>query len=86
MLNPHSNVGPVDLTAVPVDLTARVANADKRYCICDELWSEDDDRPMVECSNKDCPFNGWFHFDCLNQPATWEPPETWFCRRCMAKK
>ena len=29
MLNPHSNVGPVDLTAVPVDLTARVANADK---------------------------------------------------------
>ena len=77
-------VPPAVVPIAPVaPIAPTVVDADKTYCFCNDVWNENDGRAMVECSNETCHYNRWFHFECLNQPDTWKPPNEWYCRRCI---
>ena len=68
-------VPPAVVPIAPVaPIAPTVVDADKTYCFCNDVCNEDDGRAMVECSNETCHYNRWFHFECLYQPDTWEPP------------
>ncbi|KAG9392677.1 PHD-finger family protein [Carpediemonas membranifera] len=56
------------------------------YCYC---GGPDDGQTMYECESTKCPFNRWFHAECLKKrgvPVPGENDDHWLCPTCAGIK
>lgn len=67
------------LTSACFDLN-KLPMADDLYCIC----MKPDSGRMVECSRRTCPYNNWFHYECVGVRK--KPKGDWYCSDCVSKQ
>ena len=58
-------------------------NSSDVSCYCNSSWVDGVDEG-IECSDEDCPFNRWFHYNCI-KTETISASADWYCSFCSKR-